>query len=134
MTGMVQGLHEAAAAPWMLAYMLAHRKSGADFFWSHRETEMTQGPQNLTTADMDIWIYQETSMNRAMMQYNKRNVENLGAKWIYNDIRACDVVIMISRNVAARLHMVDIRCIKHALLVSCIVGAEKSILIYVRTP
>lgn len=66
--------------------------------------------------DIDIWFFQEVSMNRVAMEY-RRNTPCEGAMWIYNDSNVCENAIMRSRSMVNSFSVDKVIGMKHGLIV-----------------
>lgn len=103
--------------------------------WSFTDImRRTENEYGYAPDKVDIWYFQECSMNEVAMRYNKRNTENMGQEWIYNDINPCDTAIMIGASAAARINTNKQISMQNAIIAAIGNGPTSYILVNVHPP
>lgn len=97
---------------------LEHCRAEADILLSFAKVNRAEGPGCYTPKGIDMWTFQESSMNSIAMNYNRRSTSYDGATWIYNDLKSCGTAVKVSEQATPRLKAQDAGCKRHALISS----------------
>lgn len=71
------------------------QRTGAAAMWDIADAHNLE--HNVTNKEVDIWTFQELSMDLADMQIHKANIATDSYYWVYNDKNLTDAAIAVSK-------------------------------------
>lgn len=68
---------------------------------------------------MDVWLFQDTTMNENAQQYNMRNHEIEGRRCYYKKICKCVTMMVFGHSFSSSMQKIQTAETKHPLLIKC---------------